>query len=334
MGLIFRTTSLTIVYFVLQQFCSSTEAHTSLFYPKPYRDGYDKYCFPNKYPRACPKINISGSLLPMLSSKNKSFTTWQRGKTYRISWKVNNHHSGFISFSLIPLDIIGNVTWKERWIETTKRMFDSRLHRQFSIYMGCYKQTVKGSMDIDSIYSTRIRIPKMFPNGMYVFSLLWFGGFPTREDSTRTDKLISATPTPSPSPTIYYRPNAFSDHRSCAIVKIKGGKKLRTKGKYQPVFNANSGNINPARVPNNLKCEAVLDRPFLYTLIRTNGLKRQLEPKPDCKIPDANERKVKAQIRRAFSNRNLTRPYDYNGRKPRLITFGRLNFLRKRFKTL
>lgn len=322
---LYNNSHITLCLFLLYSLLTLTAGHTSLLKPLTYNESYKKYCpsgaYGRRLPRACPSIVQSS--IPTSRSPWRDTPTWKRGSSRTIEWKANNHHSGFVSFSLVPIEVQGAPSWaSQRRLkkEIRKRLRDSLLHRAFSMYTGCYKPQWRDN----KTYRTKLSVPAVYPDGLYVFSMVWYGGFPTNQDnSTQVFR--------------NYRPVAFSDHRSCAFVRIRGGQRLNKDLGYQPFFrgmraSANWGGRNNSRNLGRGRdyCLAVLNQPFIYTVKRTNGLD---ETKPDCKLPFENRRLIQTQISNAVARNNETVPADYMNSKPRKITYARLMSLKRRIWT-
>lgn len=183
-----------------------------LLHDKVVISGYTVLYNPLSYnPIHCNPPSCKGPVPPeWLSGKNKVRNSadnpaawWKRGSSVRVKWHRNNHIGGFVRFSLVPLS----------------KIYDSNWHTYTAFHYGCFeghKYSCKGftqcGKDNDgSGYYQQVKIPSVFPDGKYVFTMVWYGG--VRDD----------------------RKNAmFSNFVSSSHVQIKGGNGL---GKwYQPKF--------------------------------------------------------------------------------------------------
>lgn len=173
----------------------TTHAHSRLTNPKPYTRKTCKGC------ERCRKLQkgVRGA-----NSVRRPSVVWRRGQSVPIRWLKNNHEGGFVRFSLIPV----------RW------MFAPWAHRRYAFYYGCWEQNRHrcrnrpcGS-DRDGVaFRRRITIPSVIPNGVYVFSYMWFGGL---SESRRTGR--------------------YGCYTSCSYIRIRGGRKITKM--FRPIFRA------------------------------------------------------------------------------------------------
>lgn len=110
-----------------------------------------------------------------------------------IEWHRNNHHGGFYRRSLVPV----------------KHMNDNGWHKKTAFDWGCWEQgryqcgfaKSCGSDKTGFAFRNKMRVPNVFPDGDYVFAMVWYGGVHWRR-----------------------KRGFFSDYHTCAYVKIRGGK--------------------------------------------------------------------------------------------------------------
>lgn len=173
--------------------------HFNLISPAPY-NVID--CNPPDCPGPCPPIWKSGSN----KFRNTPATpsgVWKRGERVTIDWLRNSHRGGFYRRSLVPVQHMNNRYW----------------HKKTAFEWGCFTQGQyicgKGKpgcgTDKDGFaYKNQMTVPKVFPDGDYVFSMVWYGGvhFTGKHG---------------------YFPNFYT----CAYVRIKGGP---LAAGYQPKF--------------------------------------------------------------------------------------------------
>lgn len=117
-------------------------------------------------------------------------TTYRRGQYAKLEWSRNNHHGGFVRFSIVP---------------ASQRMSHAA-HNAGAFYYTCYEAGLarcwRGALcgtDVDK-KSPRVwvKIPTWLRDGDYVLGWAWFGGLHDGE-------------------------SYFGDYWSCADVKIRGG---------------------------------------------------------------------------------------------------------------
>lgn len=162
--------------------------------------------------------------------------TYKRGEDVQISWAKNNHHGGFMAVGLTPFD----------------QMMDKEAHKKFYLYYGCWEQKRVRCRNNEpcgtdnEVFVRKIQIPTVIPDGVYVFSWVWFGGLQFMRDHGQ-----------------------FPDYHSCAFVRIRGGAPLDTKGSYQPFFQP--GETGKRAV--NGRCHAAIDAPGLCPVEGCDGPK-------------------------------------------------------------
>lgn len=191
--------SLLVLLLITSVIC--VEAHTNLAYPQSY------------YPASCHNPNCRGPLPPMLSSgkfrarnseKNPA-EVWRRGQTVNIKYHRNNHGGGFVRMALVPLS----------------KKLDKKWHEYTAFHYGCFESgqyKCRGSNECGADvsghgYSQRVTIPPVFPDGNYLFMLVWFGGL-------RNTRTVSR----------------YSDYHAASHVRIRGGDRVETW--YKPEFKA------------------------------------------------------------------------------------------------
>lgn len=165
-----------------------TSGHYNLADPIPYNR---ISCRVPKCLQACPPIWKTGGAAAVNSPETPS-RTWSRGETVTIKWHRNNHEGGFYRRSLVPV----------------KHMYNKEVHKRTAFEWGCWTQgrfmcgssKACGSDKQGFAYQNTMKVPEVFPDGDYVFSMVWFGG-------------------------IHFlrKRGLFSDYLSCAYVRIKGG---------------------------------------------------------------------------------------------------------------
>lgn len=193
--------SLFIFFFITLSFVQLSSAHSFLSDPEPYYHVFKtKNCRGSQCDQACPDIQRPGR---MENSESNPEKTWRRGDKINIKWARNNHRGGIVRFSIVPID----------------QMMSRSAHSKYFIYAGCWDQgeyRCSGKLcgsDTDRIgFSRDIEIPKVIPDGVYIFAYVWFGGL--HFSRKRGD---------------------FADYYSCAYVRISGGS---MESSYQPTWEA------------------------------------------------------------------------------------------------
>lgn len=187
-----RTIFLAILFLAL----GSARAHTNLGYPLPYSIVSCKTT----------RWWCNGTCTPiwgrMRNSPKRPAAVWKRGSWVLIVYHKNNHHGGFWRRSLVPV----------------KHMFSKAWHKRGAFQWGCWSQgmfkcgksALCGGDAEGRAFRTWMRVPKVFPNGDYVFVQTWYGGLHWRG----------------------VRPQ-FPDYTSCSFVRIAGGPTAPT---HRPTF--------------------------------------------------------------------------------------------------
>lgn len=166
----------------------------------------------------CPPIWKTGGGAAR-NSPSRPSRVWRRDTHVTIEWHRNNHEGGFYRRSLVPVKHMNDYKWHE------KTAFEWGCFTQNRYY--CGKKSACGTDKEHFAYRNSMRVPSVFPDGDYVFAMVWFGG-------------------------IHWRRNRgfFSDYWTCAFVRIEGG---ALKEAHTPTFNA--GKNHRANVPKG-KCAA------------------------------------------------------------------------------
>lgn len=222
------TLTLTSIAILLVSPCS---AHTFLTGPEPYNRKY--------LTESCTKSNSPGCYLacppyrPYVSrvsnTPSNPAAVWKRGEKVNIQWARNQHEGGFIYLSLVPINSS---------LETA--LYSTALHDSLIFYSGCWSQgrfSCRGRQcgsDKNTGYSRQIKVPSVYRDGVYVFSLTWFGG-------------------------VRRGFGHYPDYRSCSFIRIEGGKAVNDGSRGVPVkFKA--GN-DPKRNAQGNVCNAATNEP-------------------------------------------------------------------------
>ena len=124
-------------------------------------------------------------------SPTPTTTVWRRGGWARAAWNRNNHRTGFVRLSLVPVH---------------SRM-NASAHAEAAFHYTCFDSTrvpcgeVCGTDTWD--YETRFQVPRV-PDGEYVLGWAWFGGYARNADAATGS---------------YH----FGDYYSCANTRVQGG---------------------------------------------------------------------------------------------------------------
>lgn len=206
----FQITVLSFLYLWLH-----AQAHSSLTNPEPYTR---KLC-KERNCRACPDFPSNRGQMP--NDIDRPEVTWGRGDEVEVKWAKNNHDGGIVRLGLVPVD----------------KMFDFDAHERFAIYYGCWEQGLQrcerrsdncqvNCREFDCaadkknrVYSRKLTIPKVIPDGVYLLSYIWYGGIFYMRDFGK-----------------------FSDYESCSFIEIKGGP---FESSYQPFFEAGENKLFP-----------------------------------------------------------------------------------------
>lgn len=172
-------------------------AHSNLGYPLSYNPLPCKATNPWCKPTTCPPVWST-----VRSSPRRPAAVWRRGSRVLIVYHKNNHNGGFWRRSLVPVRYMFNQYW----------------HRRGAFEWGCWSQgsfkcgngPLCGGDKWKRAYRTWMTVPRVFPDGDYVFVQSWYGG-------------------------LFWRANRpqFPDYTSCAFVRIRGGPVSQT---HRPRF--------------------------------------------------------------------------------------------------
>ena len=171
---------------------ASASAHSYLSVPEPISTvetcrvggtpGFRADC-----PGPCPNYDIREDSAPEHPTR-----TYKRGERVEIRWTKNNHRDGFMRLSMVPID----------------EMMSKDAHHRYAFYYGCwtdqeidcnpYERHRDCYYDRENLgYKTQVTIPTIYPDGVYVFGWVWYGG----------GRVFGS----------------FGDYYDCAYVEIKGG---------------------------------------------------------------------------------------------------------------
>lgn len=180
-------------------------AHSFLLKPLPYdkRTKDTSRCRGESCINACPLLITKSRTSPESPSE-----TWRRGQSVRITWARNNHHGGFAAFSLVPVSHMHN---------SSVHWFLTILHScwESNIY-NCARSEYCGSDSARQAYSTRTTVPLVYPDGIYVFRYVWYGGLHFKRQH-----------------------GFFPEYKSCSFIRIRGGP--RSSVAYKPEFVSGTG---------------------------------------------------------------------------------------------
>ena len=192
-----RVDVLTVCAFIL---FGLAHGHYNLKYPMPYNriDCNKPDCH-----GPCPLLWLTGNSKARNSPDTPS-AVWRRGEKVQIEWHRNNHEGGFYRRSLVPVKLM----YSEYW------------HAKTAFNYGCFAQNMYkcgnspecGSDKNAFAYRNVMHVPEVFPDGDYVFAMVWYGGLHWKR-----------------------RRSQFSDYHTCAFVQIKGGPQIDA---YRPTFTA------------------------------------------------------------------------------------------------
>ncbi|CAN8065447.1 unnamed protein product [Agarophyton chilense] len=196
----------------------------------------------------CDLRAIQGGYANFNSPSNPS-ATYYRGQRITVKYSRNNHGpGGFVRLTLVPLG----------------SMMDKAVHERNAFHYSCWGANPQAAAP-DELQSDRFgysyvgndgeehpfargyyvvntTIPKVIPDGDYVFGWVWFGGIgsvPIRGNTPQR---------PEPNPLGYY-----ADQWSCAYVRVRGGYPLEQYS--HPVF------VNDISQFNQQGCLAANDSP-------------------------------------------------------------------------
>ena len=190
----------------------------------------------------------------MLNTQETPARIWRRGQTVTIKWARNNHNNGLMRFAIVPV----------------AKMMDRSWHKKLAIYDGCWAQgafSCRGRQcgaDMAGIaFKREIEIPSIYPDGDYVFAMVWYGGahLPLKKRTF------------------------FSDYFSCSFIRIEGG--IEVGGSYQPFFSTgNTFNRMRGRIEGT--CFSAVDEPGICPKRGCKGPAKWIVPRrfKDGKMPD------------------------------------------------
>lgn len=191
-------------------------AHTNLAYPEPYNP---VDCNLPDCTGPVPHVWHSGPAKAR-NSKEHPAAVWQRGQKVTIKWHRNNHGGGFYRMSLVPV----------------AKQHDWWWHKYAGFQYGCFESgqyhcngPVECGTDADGLaYKQDVTIPAVFPDGQYVFTMVWFGGLKWNRKQAK-----------------------YSDYFSASHVTIRGGKPVEDwyKPKFEPMESPFSNAHGDKRVP-------------------------------------------------------------------------------------
>lgn len=165
-------------------------AHSFLTKPMPYdqRTKETADCRGHNCINACPELTLDSRI----SEKSPS-ETWRRGQIVTITWARNNHNGGFAGFSLVPIAHRHNSSVHEL-LTISHACWETGMHR-------CTPREDCGTDRSKKAYGTTIKVPQVFPDGLYVFRYVWYGG-------------------------LHYKRKRgfFPDFKSCTFVRVRGGR--------------------------------------------------------------------------------------------------------------
>lgn len=144
--------------------------------------GWEAYCG-----GPCPDYNFRYDMRP-----ENPAATYERGQTFRFHYTKNNHEGGFMRLSIVPLDE------KDR----------KDVHDLMAFYYGCWSSNryncddkqyhTHCGFDRDNLsYFVDVRIPPIYPDGVYVLGFTWYGGGEGF--------------------------GSFGDYYDCSYIRIRGG---------------------------------------------------------------------------------------------------------------
>lgn len=209
---------LCIINLIFHKLVVMVLAHSFLTKPEPYtkRTKETADCRGVSCINACPEFKADSSVTESAPSE-----TWRRGQIVWITWARNNHHGGFAGFSLVPVAQIHNNSAHEL-LTVSHSCWETGLHR-------CGPKEYCGSDNSGQAYGTNIKVPLVFPDGIYVFRYVWYGGLHFKRTHGH-----------------------FPDYKSCTFVRIRGGS--ISEAAHRPIFVAGEG-----RNIHNGRCETSAD---------------------------------------------------------------------------
>lgn len=180
--------SIPFVLLALAGLVTLAAAHYNIKSPAPYNP-ID--CNPPQCRGPCPPIWSRGKARARNSPSNPS-AVWRRGQEVTIDWHRNNHEGGFYRRTLVPVKYMNSKAWHK------KMAFDWGCWEQGRFM--CGKSAPCGTDKKGFAYRNKMRVPNVYPDGDYVFGMVWYGGVHFRR-----------------------KRGFFSDYYTCSYVRIKGG---------------------------------------------------------------------------------------------------------------
>lgn len=185
---------------------TQANAHSWMTKPRPYarrvKETFD--CIGTQCSNACPDFRRMSSVVTPESPAE----TWKRGQNVNFTWARNNHHGGFVAFSLVPSHHIHNRSVHAK-LTLFHKCWETGLHP-------CLPNADCGTDLYGHAFSSSFTIPPVFPDGLYVLRYVWYGGLHFEQ-----------------------KVGQFPDFISCSFVRIEGGG--RTRGIFRPFFEPGNG---------------------------------------------------------------------------------------------
>lgn len=184
---------------LLSALVALASAHSYMTQPNAFNRVFQtKSCRGEECTNACP--NVLRDTSDMNNTPNRPAATWERGQEVMIRWAKNNHRGGMVRVSLVPADSMMSRPW----------------HAKLALFHGCWESgeytcsgELCGSDSNNEGFQRKVVIPSVFPDGLYVAAVVWYGGLHFSRDRGQ-----------------------FPDFFSCSFVRISGGVPLG--GSYQP----------------------------------------------------------------------------------------------------
>lgn len=159
-----RVRPLLLLSFFFFSSCSFVSGHTNLANPL----GYNPIdCNPPECRGPVPPAWPNGEHKAR-NSPERPAAYWKRGGKVKIKWHRNNHGGGFVRFSLVPVSKMNDWEW-HKITAFHYGCFEAYRYR-------CYGFAQCGSDNDGNGYYQEIEIPNVFPDGKYVFVMVWYGG--------------------------------------------------------------------------------------------------------------------------------------------------------------
>lgn len=184
---------------LLSALVALASAHSFMTQPDAFNRVFQtKSCKGDECTNACP--NVLRDTSDMSNTPDRPAATWRRGQEVMISWAKNNHRGGLVRVSLVPADSMMSRPW----------------HAKLALFHGCWESgeyacsgELCGSDSDNEGFQRKVAVPSVFPDGLYVAAVVWYGGLHFSRDRGQ-----------------------FPDYFSCSFVRISGGAPLG--GSYQP----------------------------------------------------------------------------------------------------